>query len=197
VTIVITGVVGSEVPAGTVLTNEAVVFSDSADPNPGDESDSASTTVEALAALRVAKVDLGDPVEPTGGLLYEVVVSNEGPSDAVGVVVSDTLDADVSFVSASPGCVHDGSPWGGVVTCSLGTLPAGESVDWLIAVQVGDVPDGTVLTNGVVVGSETPDPDGGDNTDTEETVVETPLGPAADLGIEKATVRAAWWPGSG
>ncbi len=40
-------------------------------------------------------------------MLYEIVVSNAGPSDAQDVVVTDTLDAQVSFSGASSGCVHD------------------------------------------------------------------------------------------
>ena len=51
------------------------------------------------------KVALSDPVGPTAGLLYELQVSNAGPSDAQNVVVTDTLDANVTFVSASAGCV--------------------------------------------------------------------------------------------
>ena len=66
----------------------------------------------------MTKVDLSDPVGPTDGLVYEIVVSNAGPSDAQNVTVTDTLDGNVSFVNASDGC----SLVSGDVVCSVGTL---------------------------------------------------------------------------
>ncbi len=183
VTIVITGEVGSDV-TGT-LTNEATVFSDSPDPLIGNNSDDAQTDVETWADLSIDKVDLNDPVGPTEGFLYQIVVYNHGPSDALDVVVTDTLDSNVAFENASPGCTHDGSGSGGRVTCTIDALPAGQSAAFLIAVTAADVPPGTILLNDVEVGSSTGDPDDANNSDTEDTTVEIELGPTADLGIDK------------
>ncbi len=92
ITVTVVGDVDPSVPDGTVLTNSATVFSDSQDPNPNDNTDTAETAVNAEADIDVTKVDLTDPVAPGGGVLYQIVVSNAGPSDAQNVIVTDTLD---------------------------------------------------------------------------------------------------------
>ena len=179
--ITIVGQVDSDIPVGTQLTNTATVFSDSPDPNSGNNSATASSTVQTSADVRVTKVDLQDPVGPTEGFLYEIVVTNSGPSDALNVVATDTLGANLTFAGASAGCTNAGQ----TVTCTVGTLPAGQSVSFLIAVKAGNVADGTVLNNSVTVSSSTPDPNPNNNTDSETTTVQTPLGPATDLAITK------------
>jgi len=184
VTIVITATVDSDVTGSIV--NEAQVFAYTDDPNLANNNDDATTTVTTDADLRVAKVDFTDPVAPTAGLMYEVVITNDGPSDAVNVTLTDTLDADVSFVGASPGCTHSGTPTNGDVTCTLATLPAGQSASYLISVEVGDVSSGTVLINAAVVDSDTPDSDDTNNDDTITTTVQDDFGPSADLGITKS-----------
>ncbi len=49
--------------------------------------------------------------------MYEIVVTNHGPSDAQNVIVTDTLDPNVTFAGASAGCTNVGQ----VVTCTAGT----------------------------------------------------------------------------
>ncbi len=183
ITIQITGTVGSDVLPGS-LTNTTEAFSDTPDPGQYPNSDSDTFNVTILDDVTVTKVDLKDPVAPTEGLLYEIVVSNNGPSDSQNVVVSDTLDPNVTFSSASLGCLHDGSPSGGVVTCSVATLPAGESRTFLIGVTVNDVDVAQVptLTNNVSAVSDT---DQTPASDSETTTVETPIGPVSDLSISK------------
>ena len=58
-------------------------------------------------------------------LRYTLRVTNRGMSQAPATTVTDTLPAEVAFVAASAtqgGCLHDGSEFGAVVTCYLGTL---------------------------------------------------------------------------
>jgi len=54
--------VDSSLPAGTQLTNTATAFTDSPDPNSGNNTASASSTVQTSADVSVTKVDLQDPV---------------------------------------------------------------------------------------------------------------------------------------
>ena len=180
VSMVITGTVGSDVPAG-VLTNLAQVFSDSPDPDPTDNSDTAVTTVTVNADVRVDKVDMKDPVGPTESFLYQIVVANDGPSDAQNVVVTDTLGPNLTFSAASPGCSYSA----GKVTCTISKLAAGQSVSYLISVIAGNVPGGTILTNSVSVTSATPDSKPSNNQDTETTLVQILPGPTTDLSITK------------
>jgi uncharacterized repeat protein (TIGR01451 family) len=183
ITVTVVGTVRPSVPEGIALDNTGSVFSDTpdCDPENPNETDTETTIVQTEADLSVRKVDLKDPVSPNEGFLYEIEVHNDGPSDAQQVAAVDTLDADVTFVNASPGCSHDN----GVVTCGIDTLPAGQSADFLIAVTAGVVPSGTVLFNHVEVGSDTLDPNGPNNSDTEDTTVLVQPGPSADLAIIK------------
>ena len=126
---------------------------------------------------------MSDPVGPTAGLLYELQVSNAGPSDTQNVVVTDTLDANVTFVSAERGCALVS----GEVVCTAGTLGAGATAEYLVAVQVADVAGGTVLTNTVVATTATTDPHNANNTATLTTTVQQVTGPSADLAIAKST----------
>lgn len=65
-----------------------------------------------------------DPVSRTSNFTYTVEVRNFGPTNATGVVLSNFLPANVSFVSAS---TTQGSCAlaGGIVTCSLGGMTNG------------------------------------------------------------------------
>ena len=52
--------------------------------------------------LGVTKTDSPDPVTVGASLIYTVTVTNSGPDTATGVVVTDTLPAGATFVSAMP-----------------------------------------------------------------------------------------------
>ena len=131
----------------------------------------------ALADLQVTKVDDADPVflnedNPVAEIEYTIEVTNLGPATAVDVEVTDTLPATVTYVSATPQvgtCSHAS----GVVTCSVGDLAVGTSVEITIVVstqELGSVSDLT-LENLVVVDSSSPDPNPTNNQDTEPTEI--------------------------
>jgi uncharacterized repeat protein (TIGR01451 family)/CSLREA domain-containing protein len=122
------------------------------------------------ADLEISKADSPDPVTVGDNLTYTITVINNGPDPATNVVVTDTLPSGVTFVSASPGCVHSA----GVVTCNLGNIPAGDSVTITIVVTV--TAPGTI-SNTATVTSDTLDPNTANNSDTEPTEVsEGPIG---------------------
>ncbi len=125
------------------LTNNASVTSDTADPVPGNNSVSEDTTVNASADLAITKSDSPDPVVAGQTLTYTVTVSNAGPSDAVNVVVTDTLPPGVTFVSTT-GCAEDPN---GVPTCSLGTITAGGNKQYTVTVTVNAGTTGTLADN--------------------------------------------------
>ncbi|RME84737.1 MAG: DUF11 domain-containing protein, partial [Caldilineae bacterium] len=197
VTMVVTATVGSDVTG--VVTNTAAYFGDTADSNSSNDSDTASTTINALTALVIDKVDLTDPVYAGDTYLYEIVVTNTGPSDALNVVVTDTLPAQVSFEGASPECAHDGSPSDGTVTCSIGSLSAGTTRDFLINVRVAsDVVSGTVGTNTTGVTTTTPiDLANSRLTDAENTTYWQKSGLPTDLQLTKAVTPTTAIAGSG
>jgi hypothetical protein len=94
-----------------------------------------------------------------------VTVTNVGDIDAEDVIVTDSLPADVTLISATPG---QGSCEG--ATCNLGTIPAGEAVAIAYVVMVHE-DAGAVITNVACVASSTTETDLTNNCDDEETVV--------------------------
>lgn len=197
ITLVITGAVGSGVTG--IVTNTAQIFAATGDPNPGNDRDTAQSTVESLTALQIAKRDLSDPVFAGSSYFYEIVITNTGPSDAVNVVVTDTLPAQVTVVGSSPECSFDTSVTPNTVTCNVGSFPAGERRDFLINVEVeSGVISGTVGVNTTGITTTTPvDLDNSILTDTEETVYRQTVGLATDLQLSKSGTPAGVIAGQG
>ncbi len=178
-TVVITIVV-TPTATGEVV-NNVTVDSGLDDPNTDNNSDTETTDVEdepESADLSVTKVGSPNPVIVNQQLTYTVTVSNAGPDAAVNVVLTDTLPAGAIFVSATPeqgSCSHAG----GVVTCDLENIAGNSDVVTTIIV-VPTIPG--VASNSVVVTSDVPDPDPGDNSDEEETGVNpAPPGPTPSV----------------
>lgn len=116
------------------------------------------------ADLSIIKVDSPDPVRKVGDRLrFRLRIRNNGPSTATGVVVTDTLPANVKFVSA-PRC----SQKDGTVNCPLGNLPRRQAVTRQITVQ--PTAPGK-LSNTATVTANEPDPHPGNNTATSITTV--------------------------
>ncbi len=67
------------------------------------------------AILNISKTDAPDPVNAGSNITYTISYSNTGGSQATGVVITDTIPANTTFVSASNG----GTLAAGVVTWNL------------------------------------------------------------------------------
>ncbi len=79
----------------------AVTHSDQFDPNPANNSASATVTPQQ-ADLMLAK-EVSDPSPNVGDVVtFTVTLSNAGPNTATGVTVSDPLPAGLQLVSANP-----------------------------------------------------------------------------------------------
>ncbi len=91
---------------------------------PPVESNTATVTVTGCApGLTLAKT--GGDVVSGQDITWTITVTNNGNADATNVAISDTLPAGFTFVSSNPGspiCTETG----GVVSCALGTLAAGQ-----------------------------------------------------------------------
>ncbi len=185
VTLTVFGAVDSAVTG--VVTNTTTVASTTPDPVPGNNTDNHPTTVVALAKLTIEKTDLVDPIGKGESLIYNIKVTNDGPSDALNVVVTDTLPVSTTYLSNTDSC--SGPDVNDKLTCSLGTIPAGQTVNFLVTVQAPTaVLSGTILTNNVSVTSTTPVSPTSVLTDTEPTTVVDRALPAVDLGIVKSAV---------
>jgi len=109
--------------------------------------------VAPAPVLAIAKTDSPDPVAAGGNITYTLNFQNTGNADATNVVVSDMVPANTTFVSAVGGGAPDPA---GVVSFSVGTLPAGGSGSVQMTVRVlGSTI--TTITNGVysIVSNET------------------------------------------
>jgi uncharacterized repeat protein (TIGR01451 family) len=91
------------------------------------------TAAGGNADLSITKGDSPDPVHAGTQLTYAITVTNNGPSDAAGVKVDDTLPGGVDFVSAS----SDVGTCSGTstVTCDIGSLANGASAHVTIVVK--------------------------------------------------------------
>ncbi len=122
-----------------------------------------SFRITVAAAADLALTGSVQPAAPLAGtpLRYSLAVTNQGPDRATSVVVSDTLEAGLTFVSAQASqgaCAHVA----GVVTCALGNLAAGASASVTIVAQ----PAAGMTLNRAAVASALPDPDPADNQAT-------------------------------
>ncbi len=112
--------------APSAVPNTATVASDTADPDPADNSSTTSTDVTDQADIAVVKTATGTPVAGAP-ITYELTVTNSGPSLARDVVLTDTLPPQLdaaTAVATGPGC----SIADAVVTCSVGEIAAGDAV---------------------------------------------------------------------
>ncbi|OLC17021.1 MAG: hypothetical protein AUH29_03610 [Candidatus Rokubacteria bacterium 13_1_40CM_69_27] len=154
--------VNASTPNGTILVNNAVVSSDFADPNNGNNNATALTTVQARADLVIVKTSDAPTYKPSSLITYTVTVTNLGPSDAQAVVVTDNLPdiKQAVYLSDTGGCTKSGN----TLTCALGNMPIGTSKSFNIDITVkgnrGDV------SNTASVGSSTVDPTLANNTST-------------------------------
>ncbi len=168
--------------AGTTVGNTATVGATETDPVSGNDSATDTTSIYGEADLTLTKTSPAAPAVPGQTYRYELTASNDGPSNAVNAVISDTLPSGTSFVAglSDSRC----SAIGQTVTCAIGTLtpaPAAGSQDTVeITVMVESSATGTVA-NTATLASDTADPNALNNTETDV----SPLMPQADLALVK------------
>ena len=120
--------------------------------------------------VAITKSGSPNPVLQGQTLTYTLVVTNNGPLEATGVVVQDTLPTQVSFVSASTTtgiCLQVA----GVVDCNLGNMSVGATATITI-VTTAVTP--SLATNTATVTSVTLDAYQANNTATITTLIEFP-----------------------
>jgi uncharacterized repeat protein (TIGR01451 family) len=150
--------------AGTQVTNTASVDGIETDPDPDNNDDDAQVDIVSgpgsLADLRVVKTITNGFARVGNNLTYRVTVTNQGPDPATDVDVTDTLNQAVSLVSVNTtkGTCSGGLP----LTCSLGRLTAGESVEITVVVKL--LAAGRLVNTASATSPET-DPDLTNNSD--------------------------------
>ncbi|MDH3296472.1 MAG: DUF11 domain-containing protein, partial [Acidimicrobiia bacterium] len=181
-------VIGQTDPSATLMANSVAVVSDSIDPDPTNNTDTDDNVGAPNADLVVTKTDSVDPVVAGATLSYTITVVNNGPSDALDVVVNDTVPAEFTVTSVSR--VECDT----TISCTFPVLGAGETVQITVTGTVdpaltdtGD-PSSPELVNSASVSSETNDGDPTNNGTVETTdvvesadVVITKIGQGSDI----------------
>jgi len=130
---------------------------------PGDPDNTCTFTgdfiIGVASDLSIHKTGQPKAVRVGDRLTYMVRVTNRGPADATGVVVTDILPSNVEFISASSGCSHSR----GTVTCSIGNLGNSRRVTRQVTVLTTASGD---IRNTATVAANGPDPNTNNNTDT-------------------------------
>ncbi|MEU5159213.1 hypothetical protein AB0G74_06320 [Streptomyces sp. NPDC020875] len=174
---------------GTDLGNRATVTHAVADPNQANNTSGTVTppggVTEPRADLRTVKQPVtSTPVSPGQTFDYRVTVTNNGPSVAQGVRISDPLPAQLSFVSSPDGCTASGQD----ISCaSAARLAVGASVSWTFRVRIdpGYEADGTALRNTATATATTQDPDTTNNSGTAGVPGGRVTPPTADVTLSK------------
>jgi uncharacterized repeat protein (TIGR01451 family) len=141
------------------------------DPNSGNDTASDTDTEAAQADLAIAKDDSTATYTPGGTLTYTITVTNNGPSDAPGALVTDNIPAQFSSWTwtctaqngGASGC--DGYGPGNANFSDTVNLPAGASITYTVSASVASSATGNLVnTVSVDPPSGVTDPNSGNNT---------------------------------
>ncbi|OJX45853.1 MAG: hypothetical protein BGO78_11145 [Chloroflexi bacterium 44-23] len=168
------------------------------DPTPGNNSASDVDNQDSQIDLSVTKDDGVDRYVPGESLTYTIVVTNAGPSDAYGALVSDTLPVQLSSwawmcveANGATGC----DPMADAATNFTDTvdLPVGGSITYTVLANILSGASG-VLTNTVSVTAAAGQTDtnltnnSASDSDTQYSI--------SDVGIVKSVLETSYVPGS-
>ena len=170
-TLVIGATTASSLTSGSSIANTATVTSSTADPDTTNNTATAPSTITTSADVGVTKSAESAQATAGGPLIYDMRVTNDGPSDAQGVSLTDALPSGTTFVSA---VAETGTCSGsaGALSCAFGTLPAGQETNVKLTVLLDPgLADQSVLTNAATVASTTPDPNTANNTGSVTAIV--------------------------
>ncbi len=185
-TVLIRGTVSSAATGS--ITNTATIDSISYDPDLSNNTSSLTTTVNSLADMAVTKTASPSPATAGQQLTYTIVARNLGPSDATGVLLTDTPPPNLLNPEFSTDGGATWSAWPNAY--SLGTMVNGASRTILLRGTLSASLLGP-LSNTVTVSSNTPDPDITNNTATATVDVDA----SADMSIVKTASPASVNPG--
>ncbi len=137
------------------------------DPTNNDATDD-DTVLVPEADLAASKTDGVDKAIRGGTLVYDIVVSNAGPSDDPSVSVSDTLHQDLTctYTSVAAGGATGNTAAGSGDLAETLAMPAGSSVTYTLTCDVDPAATGS-LSNTVMVGGSVADPTPGNNNATD------------------------------
>lgn len=179
--------------AGSRTNSARAISSVTPDPALGNNTGTAGFAVTPRADVTVAKSATPDPSVAGQTLTYIVTATNiaNGLSSAEVVRITDTLPAGLTFLSATPSTgscstlpstTAPTGPGNNTVACTFGTLGNGAQQTVTIVVRPNNATRGALITNDVVVATDTPETDTTNNSASVTTAVQDPV---LDLLINK------------
>ena len=162
-------------PGGTIddpLTGAVILPDIDADATTGGDVDFRDTTNDNADLIVLKSVDISAPAVGVN-VIFSISVTNEGPSNATGVEVTDQLPSGYTYVNHSGGSYNSGTGvW------SVGNLNSGTSVTLLIEATVNG--SGVFFNTAQVTASNNNDPDSTPNNnvateDDQDSASTTPI----------------------
>ena len=183
--------------ASGAIDNTATVTSATPDPDSANNTSTVTTPLGNTADLAVTKTA---PAAATEGsnITYTVTATNNGPSDAMNVVLTDVLPVDTTFVSATQTagpaftCTTPAVGANGTITCTAATFAAASTATFSFVVSITPGSNGPVQ-NTATLTSDTPDPTPANSAGTASTAIATA---STDLSIVKTANSGNYNPGA-
>lgn len=188
-------IVGARLDASTAsglsVTNPVVVSSPNPDGNTGNNTASVTGTTSRSTDLRIEKSVASGTSKIGEDVVFTVKATNDGPSNASGVVISDTLPAEFNPASITVAPSGACSVTGLAVECDPVDLAAGQSHTVTVTAKLlGSVTPGTVVTNSASVAGNEPDPTPGNNSDDAAVTAQANVALTVEKTASAATVNA-------
>jgi uncharacterized repeat protein (TIGR01451 family) len=171
------------------IENTATVRSTTSDPNPSNNTSTSRVAPRGETDLSLTKTPSTSTPVAGGQVLYTLVITNNGPSDATGVAISDPGSRDLTLQSAMPSQGRC-SVAGGKVACAIGALASGGAAQVLVAAQVAPGAIAAIANTATVTGDQH-DPDPANNSDTSTVTPAAAPNPPMSTSSSPATPRPA------
>ena len=152
------------------LSNTATIGGTEGDPDPTNNTATATTTVNPGGDLSVTKTGSVNPAHIGQPLTYTIVVRNDGPYAAANVTLTDDLPKNAGYGDPSTTrgtCTI--KPAKRLMTCNLGTIQSGSSVT--VTIVIKPTSKGTITNTVFVSAASPPDPNMANNTAVATTIV--------------------------
>ncbi|RPI81509.1 MAG: DUF11 domain-containing protein [Chloroflexi bacterium] len=154
------------------ITNAVSVEGEQYDPDDGNNDDDLTTIVETEADLSITKTSLPDYVAHGAIVTYRLTFTNQGPSDALDLEITDTLPEALMNIDVveQPDWLSGPTHIGQTMTWTAGELAAGS--DGTIIINARMKPDAEgIIQNVATITSSTTDPVASNNSDTADTII--------------------------
>ena len=139
--------------AAGILNNQATPVLEGQDPETTGKIADESTTVMLMSDLNIALQDVSTSVSSGDRITFDYLITNQGPSDATGILLSESLLAGLQLVpsAADPSSCTVSS---GELTCQIGNLASGESRSMSLTLAIDPSVTGDLVNIAEVAGAQ-------------------------------------------